>query len=212
MVTDRYIAGLVSQLYAGKTQGWYFVDNGDDDGIVWGAVVLDGVFIAVFRGTVNAGDALRDIDFWPCLTRLGAVHWGFHTGVWKVAREILSLADGMPIIVAGHSLGAARASIAAGYLTVWDKPPIARVVWGEPRPAFMLLRRILKPLKVSRSYRNTFGDDCDPVTMVPFKLGPFAYQHPTEPIALAAPNPGLDPIGLHRFATYLSLTPDTNVS
>lgn len=98
-----------------------------------------------------------------------------------VQREITTIVPSGPLIICGHSLGAARALILSKLLTLDGRAPIARICFGEPRSGFVRLGEILAPIKQQRSYRNRNATDHDQITDLPFSLPPlFAYQHPTE--------------------------------
>ena len=141
---------------------------------------VNGTYVIVFRGSDNLTDWLDNLKGWPIYHKdLGFCHTGFLEDMDTVVGEVLALVNGSPMIITGHSLGAARALILGGLLTVLGVKPQAIVVFGEPRPGFAKLKKILLAGSFPiRSYKNRD----DPVTLVPYYLG--LYKHPTEAIKL----------------------------
>ncbi len=208
MITDHDIARLCVGIYdyPGKPPvEWHYKVTGneaaDSYGVCWALARLDGFDVVVFRGSVTILDWVRDLEAlaWRPIEhpRLGFVHSGFlrhMPDVWTELRPNIK----QPVVVAGHSLGAGRASIMAGLMTVDGVPPVARVVFGEPRPGFTQLRDILQVVP-GRSYRNGDGKDHDPITDVPLRMGPLQYYHPTPMIDVYGPPPESDAWGPFRF-------------
>jgi hypothetical protein len=160
--------------------------------------VIEGVDVIVFRGSVTPADWLRDFKGLPEKHRLlGWCHDGFLDYMDLVFEETMAVV-GREIIVTGHSLGAARASILAGLYAAHGSAPIARVVFGEPRPAFKQLRSILRDSGMQlRSYRNVR----DPITLVPdlFDL----YVHPSDLLDIDGGSDASDPLfGQHHIEFY----------
>jgi surfactin synthase thioesterase subunit len=109
-------------------------------------------------------------------SRIGHVHSGFYAGMehmWADLKPMLS----QPAIITGHSLGAARADVLTALMTVDSVLPVARVVFGEPKPGLLDLAKLITGIP-GRSYRN--GDDThhDLITDVPFSFPPEQYVHP----------------------------------
>lgn len=201
MISDAEIASLCAGIYDPKAGLFlaHYDDGTDADGVCWGVHEADDASVVVFRGSVSVLDWMRDFNAWADPFHhddLGPVHPGFLSGVRTVERELLTLVPkDQPIVVAGHSLGAARASVLSGLLTIDKRPPVARVVFGEPRPGFQQLADILKSVP-GRSYRNGDGRDHDLITDVPFAIPPLeAYVHPTPLTDVSAPPAGV-------FASY----------
>ena len=74
--------------------------------------------ILAFRGTqmTNLGDWLTDLDVLPITRDYGIVHRGFQSAfqvVQTALEDHLQRLDGIPLVVTGHSLGGALATIAA---------------------------------------------------------------------------------------------------
>jgi hypothetical protein len=76
--------------------------------------------IIAIRGTANLMNALLDIEAWKVMSpSLGIyLHRGFETAASIVFKDVEKLLDrDLPILVCGHSLGAAEAIIVGMYLT-----------------------------------------------------------------------------------------------
>src|SRR4051794_1302223 len=149
--TDEEIVALCAAVYDGA-QAFDHFDAGEDDGICWAIKRLDACDVVVFRGSITFQDWIRDFRAAPVRTRIGHVHAGFHTGMehaWTDIRPLLQ----QPAIITGHSLGAGRAAILTGLMVIDRLPPIARVVFGEPKPGFLDLAALIASVP-GRSYRN----------------------------------------------------------
>jgi hypothetical protein len=132
-----------------------------------------------------------------------------------VEREITKLVPSAPLVICGHSLGAARAVIISALLTLSGRQPIARICFGEPRAGFDKLKSILAPIRVQRSYRNRDNKGHDVITDVPFSLPPlFAYEHPTELIDLTVvPQPQAGwAFQFHVPELYAGAAPGTQIT
>ena len=215
MITDAAIAALTNGIYAYPGDApilWDHLEKpAQDDGICFGIKRLGEVDVIVLRGSTTPEDWRRDFDCFanPCdHSFLGPVHPGFLAGMedaWKVMRPML----GPNVIVTGHSLGAGRAAILTGLMLRDDGElkPMARVVFGEPRPGFSHLGKILSGVP-ARSYRNRDGIFHDLITDVPFKIGFEQYRHPCQLTDVCQP-PNLPlieqwgPFAWHSMPLYL---------
>lgn len=85
--------------------------------------------LVVFRGTDDSRDILSDIDTLPTRSGTGRVHRGFKAALDVVWDDVQARLDGREAWFAGHSLGAALATIAA------TRYEYARAVYtfGSPR-------------------------------------------------------------------------------
>jgi Lipase (class 3) len=214
MISDVDLAALCTGIYAypGSVPiSWDHFDAGDDgDRVCWGLKRVGGDVALILRGSVTEVDWFRDL---AAVTNpfhhddIGPVHPGFLSGMRTIERELGDLvAKTEPLYIAGHSLGAGRAAILVGLLTIDGWKPEARVVFGEPKPGFSQLADIIGTVP-GRSYRN--GDDKhhDPVTDVPFSFPPEQFVHPTPVIQVTArPTPGLFGLygifGWHHMTKY----------
>ena len=202
MLTDLDLAHLVQDLYdeGALTSAGRF----DVEGITGSLTQVGEDQVVIFRGSVTPQDWLRDFRGWPHQFRsLGYCHEGFTEGMGKAADEgWWGKLDGTkPVYFAGHSLGAARACVAAGMWVTGGNPVEGLVTFGTPRPGFSKLAALLAPAcKVNRWYRNGTELDTDPVTLVPSLLDPFdhlkpLYVHPGEEIRVNEMPPLEDPWG-----------------
>jgi len=134
----------------------------------------DGTSLLSFRGTQpdNFQDLIADLRAnlvaWP--ESAGRVHDGFAVAVRALRPQILEWIDSAKpdlnkLILTGHSLGAAMATLAA---SIW--PPAWLVTIGSPRvgdAAFIAT--------VVAKYSVRFVDCCDAVTEVPPEIGGYVH-------------------------------------
>ena len=103
--------------------------------------------------------------------------------------------------IAGHSLGAARALIAAGLLTAAKRPPERVLALGCPKPGFQKLSDLILaggyPVMCVRN-------GPDPVAAVPLTLPDLPYCKPVADTAIHEPpaDPA-DPFAWHHVQLYL---------
>ena len=140
------------------------------------------------------------------------MHPGFFAGLPELWTRLKPRLTQKPSIVAGHSLGAARASLFTGLMVLDGKPPVRRLCFGEPRPAFPQAAGIIANVR-SRSYCNANGRAHDLVTDVPFTSWIEDYVHPTPLIPICAPPSDADVqrdifFAWHAMRLYASATPD----
>lgn len=209
-VTHRDLAALVAALYdaPGSVQ-WLYRSNPDAN-VMFGVVRSGPFLIAVYRGSFTGMDWLRDILV-RSIEPVGApffhgVHSGFYSGTVE-ARDILAsfITPADKVILIGHSLGAARAELAAEHLVAGGIFPHQVVVWGQPAPFKPQMGAPRYPLI---SYRNVFGGDEDEVTYSTDIVG---YRHRAPFIDVSAPPIDPLPLKLHHFPLYQSVTPATEV-
>lgn len=209
MILDRDICALCAAIYAGPAgTAWDHYDAGQGDGVVWALKRYDAGAVVVLRGSSALLDWLRDFDFWQnpfAAPSVRDVYPGFYLGMAQVWRELAALIEsGEPVIVTGHSLGAARAAVLSALMALDGRPPAARVTFGEPKPGGeeLAARCLAVPARI---YRN--GDSerhaHDLVTDVPF-----TGQHDRPMIDVyAAPSMRaigdvLDPFRFHHIELY----------
>ena len=93
--------------------------------------------VIAFRGTEpdEPGDIRRDARFWPSPWRgRGQVHRGFSEALDAVHEEFAGAADvGGPLLLTGHSLGAALALLGAGLIPPDAQSRTAVYTFGCPR-------------------------------------------------------------------------------
>jgi hypothetical protein len=210
MPSDKDMANLCLGIYAypgSPAVAWDRFDDGEDsDQICWGIKVVDDCDVLVFRGSTTFEDWRRDFNVWADPTshaKIGPVHPGFLDGLDQVLQEYQAFRANSrrKLVVAGHSLGAGRASILCGLAIVAGIVPAGRIVFGEPRPGFPALAQLLASIPDSRSYRNgKFGSfEHDIVTDVPVRIGPLQYVHPTRLIEVSALPPPDDEWGIFSY-------------
>lgn len=207
MITDRECASLCVALYAASetdSQGLNHVDFGEDDGICWALKHRPDCDVVILRGSVTLLDWWRDLDIRPYQSRrMGPVHHGFYLGLdnaWDDMKPMLR--PHLPIVVTGHSLGAARAALLTGMMIADDMVPARRVVFGEPKPGYQQLADFIKSVPAV-SYRNGIGEAHDKVTDVPTVPG-LPYVHSTPLTNVNAP-PAIDDAGgfaWHHMGLY----------
>lgn len=184
--TDALIASYCNEIYSPTAiiGDWDRFDTGLDDGVCYAVKKLPGFDLVVFRGSITAQDWIADFRAMVIPTRIGHVHAGFFAGmehVWAELRPLLM----QPVIIAGHSLGAARAAILCALMVKDGVVPAARVVFGEPKPGLIDLAQLIKDVP-ARSYRNGDTLHHDVVTDVPLSLPPLEYMHPTPIVPVCA--------------------------
>lgn len=140
----------------------------------------------VFRGTslektedaVQFEDVLIDLMAWPVPAAFGKVHLGFRAAfdaikdaVGKRAQDFQSV--GLPIYIAGHSLGGALAVLAAAAV-IDQKIPIGGLyTFGQPRVGNAGFEKHYFPTLEKRYYRFTNGQDIVPLLPLYF----MGYRH-----------------------------------
>jgi hypothetical protein len=192
--TDADLAALCAGVYGyagAPVTPWDHFDTGFDDGVCWALKRLSGYDVVVLRGSVLfykskiVPDWIRDVRARPILTRIGHVHEGFFEGMERMLAELRPLIQ-QPVVITGHSLGAARASHLTALMVKDGAPPVLRVVFGEPKPGFQDHAEIVATVP-GRSYRN--GDDADYDRVTDEPLLPREYVRATPVIPVCSPPP-----------------------
>lgn len=212
MPTDRDIAQLCLSIYSGP-DGF---DQAElpDTGIAFGLKDFGSVTALIFRGSSTFSDFVHDSE---CIAdpldhdELGPVHPGFFEGLPDLWTRLQATLAQKPCVVAGHSLGAARASLFTGLMVVANQPPIRRLCFGEPRPGFPQSASIIAEV-TARSFCNGNGRAHDLVTDVPFTTWIEDYVHATPliPICVAPSEADVEQYLLfawHPMPLYASGTP-----
>lgn len=199
------LAKLSRQIYApdALVSGFDHFDAGMDDGICWALKRARGCDIVVFRGSANLQDWIHDVRAIPIPTPVGRVHLGFYAGMERMWQDLKSHLT-QPVVVTGHSLGAARADVISALMQHEGRPPVLRVVFGEPKPGFAEFGSLIAGIPAF-SYRNGNSFHHDLVTDLPFSFPPIEYVHPTPIIpicAMPAPNDRYGPFSWHRMELY----------
>lgn len=151
--------------------------------LAWGK---DFVIVA-FRGTQpdQMGDVLDDLKFPPCAWSSGTVHGGFHDAFSRIRpaleARLNALATGRSVWFAGHSLGAALATLAAD----WWRDTRGLCALGGPRVGDPAFAAAFKARFAGRSWRYVNDNDIVP-HLPPPVFGPFLYEHVAAPLFIAA--------------------------
>ena len=215
-LSDAKVATFAQAIYGSPVVGaarvdWDHYNAGEDrPGVCWGLKRCVGVDVIALRGSMSLRDWLRDLDMFADPFDdgdLGPVHPGFLAGIretWSALRPLLE----QPVVVTGHSLGAARATILTALMSLDGFRPLRRVVFGEPKPGFSKLAHIVNGAGRSYCATNHTARERDPVTMLPMSFPPEEYVH-SGPLAFLAvePEPELHAqlglFALHDMRTYL---------
>lgn len=138
--------------------------------------IVGGDQVLLFPGSESLTDWQRDFMSVEMTQdpQLGPVGDGFILGL----RDVLSLAlktldMTKPITIIGHSLGAARALLAAAELIIQKVDPslLSVFTFGSPCPGGQKLADILAPVTIT-SYRNGSDEVCSVLTNLP------SFVHP----------------------------------
>lgn len=132
---------------------------------------------AAFRGTeAKPIDWIKNSKFNPMVGELGGkVHSGFNSGVDEVWGDLLAavVAAAKPVVVTGHSLGGALATLAAARFHEAGHPVAAVYTYGQPRVGHGDFRSPYESRLGEVSYRVI--NHIDLVTRVPLLLQ--RYRH-----------------------------------
>ena len=184
-ILDRDLAELCRGLYEFPGDApvtWDYRQDGETADYAFAVKVLGSITVVVSRGSEDPLDWIHDFEALPVTPstapEFGPVHIGFNVGARDAATRVLDSAPyRKTIVVTGHSLGAAHADELTGYLIKAGFPPLARVVFGEPKPGYQQFADYIKAVP-SRAYRNGAGLLGDPVTSVPFTFTHLPFVHP----------------------------------
>ena len=209
-VTDLDLINLNLAIYAlpgAPAISWDHFNPGTDlAGICWGVKRFAVIDCIVLRGSTTFEDWIRDFEHFALAANepsLGRVHPGFYDGMPQTWGRIKPLV-GARTIVTGHSLGAARADVLTALMTLDGVPPLARVVFGEPKPGLPHFADLIASIP-ARPYVNCGSSGHDLVTDVPFTFPPEDYVRPTPLMAVSeAPTPADDwgPFAWHHAELY----------
>lgn len=213
-VADSSLAALCAAIYAGDPAGLWDMQY-HTWGVDWAHKALPDFSLFGFEGTHDPRDGYRDVLFKMVQGAggIGGVEYGFYQGMEDVIPLMMNMAPmSKPIILIGHSLGAARAHIAANILIRMGYPAssITRVVWGSPKPGDAIFAARLKnsPCRSYRNYRDVL--DQDMVCLLPEPLPGMGFQHPGDYVIINEAPDILDPwliLARHHFELYQKGTP-----
>src|ERR1700722_10656049 len=145
MITDLDACNYCAACYSSPAQFDAIYSGVASDDVWCGVKALEDCSVVAFRGSVCFLDWQRDLDSVMIPdSELGGVERGFLSGVREVYQKIIpTLSLLKPLVITGHSLGAARALIFAGLLTAAGTKPVRVVTFGSPRPGAEKLKFIL---------------------------------------------------------------------
>jgi predicted lipase len=177
---DADLVRLAATIYDSSFQGWdKYYDGTAPDGICAGLKNN----VLVFRGSYTFSDWMKDFEVFKLgypksHPQFGTIHDGFDEGLDEFFAKVAPyLSAGTSFV--GHSLGAARAQLAAGRYILAGGVPAKITTFGSPKPGCQQFAQFLAPYAKS-SYKN----GVDPVTDVPLVIGTELAVAAVEPIAL----------------------------
>lgn len=199
MLNDAEICSLLQQQYDGEQ----FDATIDISGVYCSVKHYPDCSVVMFRGSTTPLDFWR--DFQGLMVQdadLGGVEQGFITGIRDIKAHLDNIDTEHHTIIAGHSLGAARALLFAALANTDVNHCIESVItFGAPRPGGQKLKNILAPVMI-RSYKNAG----DPVADVPIDIPLIEpYCEPREFTVLYEPPQPNDPWGIvapHHLQLY----------
>ena len=185
-LTDLDAARAVADLYdpaiGTDPSKWLHLDaGGDDDRVYWALRDLGPALGLLYRGSILGVDWERDFEAYPYQDPdLGLVHGGMFQGMRKSVEEAHALIAGRPYLVAGHSLGAARALLAAALLKQSGFAADLVVALAPPKPGCAALGKALDGIEDIFSFVNGL----DPVPHLPASLPSWPYSQPRSLISV----------------------------
>ena len=192
MPSDQLLAEICSRAYT-MTPTWQAADAHVCRFVAAGAIIL------AWRGTDprSLADWLHDLDAVPAEdAALGCCHAGFLRDMQAVAPPIMdALArakPSVPIVVTGHSKGAAEALLFSAFLCASGRTPAKVVTFGSPRIGLLNTRL---PALLAGVEGSDFRHGADPVPDLP--LG-FTHPRVLTQLGLAGP----DALADHSILAY----------
>lgn len=220
MITDLRAAQLCAAIYAPDAisdKTFHVYDDGGGTGVCWGIVQDGDIDLVILRGSLTPHDWFEDMFAAPYVGHrpFGPVHHGFNNGLdtaWSRMKNLLR--SSAKVMLTGHSLGAARATILTGIMIDDGGSPAGRIVFGEPKPGFQRLADFIKAVP-ARSYRNGMSDAHDIVTDLPLPVKAWGlnYVHPAPLTLVSGPPPIDDTTGMfawHHIGLYVTALSNLN--
>ena len=134
----------------------------------------EGHTILAVEGTNETTDWVTNLKF---LIKRDDCHRGFKNNANRTLAELVVAYEGLDpkktLVIAGHSLGGATATLIADLLWESGNTNIALVTAGSPRPGGRRLKRRMKGVE---HYRFVHGNDIVPTT--PPWIAGYVHTHP----------------------------------
>jgi surfactin synthase thioesterase subunit len=175
---------------------------------VTAAVLINsGNVVVAFAGTHDFQDIIDDVFIVPIeLPDVGWLHAGFAEGMEDASKSIidhLEVNTGLPLrslVVTGHSLGAAHATIFAAICGSHGMQVDHLVLLESPRPGFS---NLAVAVRANCHKISSFKNARDPVVHVPVPVFGLPYQHVVSQIDLDNPADSFDIVEDHMLDNVL---------
>ena len=167
-------AGLIQQLYNNELTPTINEPTTDTQVLIRGGGESP-VFV-VFPGSASRADWATNLRAGKVKGRVaGRVHAGFHEAMESIRTELSArLAGRHYVIIAGHSLGGALATLAADALDAWMPARVGAVyTFGSPRCGNGAFARSYNARLHDQTFRLVTARD--PIPRIPWLLG--TYRH-----------------------------------
>jgi len=159
---------------------------------------VEGHTILAVEGTNETTDWVTNLKF---LIKRDDCHRGFKNNANRTLAELVVAYEGLDpkrkLVIAGHSLGGATATLIADLLWESGNKNVALVTAGSPRPGGRRLRNRLKDLE---HVRFVHGDDIVPST--PPYLAGYVHTHPVTRLK-DAKDTKFDGVADHNIGDYV---------
>lgn len=158
-------------------------------------VFLDHLIIAI-RGTCSIDDWMVNIKF---LFRREDVHRGFKHNAVNILKNLCNniyLTSEVKIVLTGHSLGGATATVLADIFRENNVNVVSLVTFGSPKPGGRGLRKRIKNIQ---HLRFVHGDDI--VSASPPWLCGYVHTHPKIPL-MEIHDTFMDGVQDHEMQSY----------
>ena len=202
------VAKRLLRLYSGPEGFDWYKPASSHDGICCALTISPTEYAFDLRGSVTATDWLRDFTFVQSPfehPKFGGVYPGFLIGMDDACDEMYNWWDKKtPLSFNGHSLGGARANVAAAEFLQRGVPAnlMRRTTFGCPKTGTQQFADYLAAVP-GISYRNGFGGMQDFVTTVPLTLPGFWYvpDKPRTDVTTVS-DEGNSSLALHHMPLY----------
>lgn len=202
---DRYLADASADIYLADPPNFDTLRLGNTDPR-WGVRRAAGLPTQlVFQGTEDILELIDDADFVPIVIPgfevLDKIDRGFARGMTAALPDIIAALGQDHYETTGHSLGGARAMIAAAMLDLIFHGPLRVVVFGAPAPGGAILAKTLATRVPGTEYQM----EGDPIWLSDDLVYPHPYQGTR--VVPAMPIRSLNPFRYHKIAGYQLVVP-----